>query len=145
MLACEIPEPEFEPRSPVETFVQKSIGALAGRRTEVEVEREVQPLQVLGLETPEDDVVPRKGREGQALLAGGFAHSANRVLVVDGEIIQDMEGLGHPALDGFIPPRILVAERHVDPTVHRLLEPTKTLTALWPAKEFDELVAAEVN
>ena len=161
MLACERPEVEVEPGSPVETFIQESEHAFGRRQAEPEVELQVELLEVAALEALEDHLVPAEAGEGQGValgpglpgtsargglgagLAGLAAGALPTLAVVEGDVVQDVEVLVDPALGRVVPPGVLVHQDHAHPAVERLLDPPVARPALRPAQQLDQLVTRE--
>ena len=160
MLACQRPEVEIEPGSPVEPFIEEPEHPLGRRQAEPEVELEVELLEVAALEALEDHLVPAEAGEGQGVALGpgllgptpggrlgGLARLAAGPLaalaVVERDVVQDVEILVDPALGRVVPPGVLVHQDDADPAVERLLDPPVARAALRPAQELDQLVTRE--
>src|SRR5262249_30062304 len=112
LLARELPEIELEPVPPVEPLVEEPKRAPRWREGEREVEVQVEPLQVLGLEAPEDDAVPGEGGEGKLALSPRKLPPPAGLEVHEAYVVEDVEMLVDPGLVFLVPPRLLVAQRH---------------------------------
>ena len=87
--------------SVIEPLVEESVDPLRGRQGQVEVEVEVEPLQVAGLETPEDVLVPGEPRE-RAAPSGRGARSRSEAslklsMMWNPKVVHSLWALSHQA------------------------------------------------